>query len=333
MPISTIIIEFNCQKCNGHFEFEDKLENSGIRPERCNNFDLKFIKGIEENEVAYTISFKCKKCKKEDMIASNFEKDKKHDDPITKKYNCCGAQVIINIYLLFESNEENDREKEKNKKDTTIIQTNIIFDNRNNNFNNNYNPNENNKFNNNLNNINYNNQIMNNNIMNMNNNFHMMNNGFNMINNNQFMARSGGHMNMQFMNNMIGFRNNNNNKINNNIMQISNPQMNNLNNMMNNLNINNNNSIRLKFQFQGFGGKIFTKEIPFNKTIKEALNELGRENPDIKKFCENVRNDIVLCDGENINYTQTIEEIKEEGYPLEDNCIILIPNVVTVNKL
>ena len=152
----------------------------------------------------------------------------------------------------------------------------------------------------------------------------MMNYGFNINNyNNQFLPINDTNMNMQFQNNSIGFNNNN---INNNLMGNYNNNINDMITQMNNLNIN--------IQFGPNDNIRFIKEIPLNKTLKEAINEIGKENPLIKKFCENVKDDIVLCEGENIDYTKTIKEINQEAdNPLEDDSVIIVPYIKSSNNI
>ena len=339
---SSIIIQFICKKCKYRFEFEDRLKNCGIRPERCKHFNLKFIKSIDKNKVEYSIYFKCKNCTKHKVITFKFENDKKNDEPISKSYICCGAEVIINGKLFYNSEGRMDVKKEKNKN----AKNNFYLSNKNNNFSNNYIINENENFSNfnnqEINNIN-NNKFWNNpnDLNDITNNNMMMNYGFNINNyNNQFLPINDTNMNMQFQNNSIGFNNNN---INNNLMGNYNNNINDMITQMNNLNINNNNNniydkfeikpIKINIQFGPNDNLRFIKEIPLNKTLKEAINEIGKENPLIKKFCENVKDDIVLCEGENIDYTKTIKEINQEAdNPLEDDSVIIVPYIKSSNN-
>ena len=85
-------------------------------------------------------------------------------------------------------------------------------------------------------------------------------------------------------------------------------------------------SLQLTFQF---GTERITKDVPINKKIKDVLDEISIENPVIKKLVDNIRNDILLCGGEIIEYTKTIEEINKENTILEDKSVIMVPDVKT----
>ena len=119
MSYKSLTIEFSCNKCKCHNDFIDGLNNCGMRPERCNDFELKFIKNIDNNNVEYTVSFKCKKCKKFGTVSFNIDKNKisNKDIPIKKSYKCCEAEILINAILLYDDEEENnDEKKDKIKK-------------------------------------------------------------------------------------------------------------------------------------------------------------------------------------------------------------------------
>ena len=115
-----------------------------------------------------------------------------------------------------------------------------------------------------------------------------------------------------------------------------NPQINNLDNIMQNFNITSNNninknhkSLKLIFVFEILGKKSFTREVPFNKKLIDVLNEIAKEEPDAKQLVDNIRNDIILCEGEALEYTKTIEEINAKESILDDNSVIVIPNIKT----
>ena len=118
-----ICIEYNCNKCKYHNQFIDRISEPGLRPERCSDFEIKFIKNIDDYKVEYTISFKCKKCKKFGTISfdfntkSDFNNDNEKDKTIFKTYKCCVAEVLINGILLCDKEEENiDKKNYENKK-------------------------------------------------------------------------------------------------------------------------------------------------------------------------------------------------------------------------
>lgn len=339
----SINIEYNCEKCNAHNEFNDDLKISGMRQEKCKNFDFKFIKTVDDDNktVEYNCSFKCKNCKKNGNLLFDLDKNKKEGyEPITKIYECCDAKLIINGLLLLNDEDEIIDEKNKYNVKTQIIKDNNAFNNNINNINqpinqfhinsnqnlNNFNNfgggNNNNQFMaNSVNNINYMN-LMNNNGFNMNNNIPNSNNGFNGMN--------VPNMNYQPQNNQIHFGN-----FNNNFMGM-NPQVNNINNMMNNLNLNdqmNNNrmpqsksSIKANIQFGEKNNITIKRDIPFNKRIIDVLREIEEEKPEVKEYNDNIRDNIIMCGGDFVDCSKTIEELKKEnGIYLKDNCILVVP--------
>ena len=361
----SINIEYNCEKCHFHKEFDDDLKISGIRQEKCENFDIKFIKSVDDDnnkKVEYNCSFKCKKCKQIGNILFDLHKFKKDSyDPINKIYQCCGAKLIINGLLLYDDTDDNHEDNnlmnekiEMNKKKNNDIinnnenkQVNQIHINNNQNMNNinnngNGNFNYNQMMNNNMNfmnNINLMNMMNNNKfMMNNNNNINNFNNQFNMNKNdyNNFIGFNGinnGNMNNQLNNNGMAFDNLNNN---NNFMGM-NAQINNINNMMNNLNLNNNminmsfnqmpqtQSLKVVIQFGEENNIKIEKNIPLNKKIIEVLREIEKENPQVKEYIDAINKDMLMCGGNWIDCSKSIEELKKDGINLKENCIILVP--------
>ena len=187
----------------------------------------------------------------------------------------------------------------------------------------------------NQNNINFNNNFfMKNDMNNMKNNMNNMNNN---INNNQFMNNMNNKNNMNNMNNIQ-----NNNNINNMNMIYNNF---NINKMMNNLQLKDHNkiigntnsksksSLNLIFNFiLGPKELRINKKVPFNKKLKDVINEIAKENPSAKEVFDNIRNDIILCKGEPIDYTKTLEEINKEENLIKDKDVIFIPNFKTLYK-
>ena len=118
-----------------------------------------------------------------------------------------------------------------------------------------------------------------------------------------------------------------------------NHQMNDINRMMNDMNVNdddfsinnnlNNKQSSLILFFQHREQK-YQKEVPFNKTLKEILEEIAIEHPNLKKIISNIRDNTVMCDGILLDITKTLKEINDENNVLEDNSVILIPEVNTV---
>ena len=126
----SICIEYSCNKCKSYNQFIDKLSHCGMRPNRCNDFDIKFIENIDNDKIDYIVSFKCKKCKKFGTISFDFDKrsgfnnDNEKEKTIVKTYKCCEAEVLINGILLYddeeekyidENNHENNKSKTQNK--------------------------------------------------------------------------------------------------------------------------------------------------------------------------------------------------------------------------
>ena len=91
----------------------------------------------------------------------------------------------------------------------------------------------------------------------------------------------------------------------------------------------NHKSLKLIFLFEQLEQKRFTKEVPFDKKLIDVLNEIAKEEPNAKEFVDNIRNDIILCEGEALDYTKTIEEINAKESILDDNSVIVIPNIKT----
>ena len=339
-----IKIIIKCNHCNVIKEIEDELKISGMRQEKCNDYDIKIIKNIEDNnEVIYSFSFNGG-CKKHEMIQFKFRKDDNNQDSgkyLTFDCKKCKKQVSLQLILLKDETEEKEKEKEMNKKDQNknIFVNNVNpnnFNNNNNNIlnNNNFNNNNimNNNFNNNINNFPYMNNFMNNN---MNNNFNnMMNN-----NNNYMMKRfmANNNMNPMMMNNNNMFQQfPNNNQMgfnigNNNLMGMNSPNQENIddtiNILMSNLNINNNdNSITI---FVQIGSDKFEKKVQKNKVLKDIFREIQKEKPDLKDHIDNIRNNIVMCNGEAIVCTKTIAEINKEKEIIGENSVIIVPNIKT----
>ena len=101
-----------------------------MRPNRCNDFDIKFMENVDNDKAGYIVSFKCKKCKKFGTISFDFDKksgfnnDNEKGKTIVKTYKCCEAEVLINGILLYddeeekyidENNHENNKSKAQNK--------------------------------------------------------------------------------------------------------------------------------------------------------------------------------------------------------------------------
>ena len=330
---TNINLSFYCQKCKRENTFDDELINSSMRPEKCGDFELKFIKSNENNYVEYTITFKCQKCKKSGNISFKFKTNIiSNDNPLYKEYECCGAKIVIQALLTGHEEENNNQNKNNPIKIQEINKRNNDANINYLNYNMNQNNIPNNNFMNSINNMNgmngINNNMMNNNI---NNNANFNNMGMNNINmNNQFMPINPGNINMQY--NQMQFNNFNN--------PLKQSQINNVNNMMNNLNINDNNQfwgpqpnlIKVNIQFGQEGNNLrFTKYIPVNKKLKDVLDEIQRENPITKKLIENIRNDILLCGGSAIDCSKTIQEINEEETIIENDCVIIVPNIKTQN--
>ena len=359
----SINIVFNCKKCKKQNNFIDGLKISGMRPENCKDFEIKFIKNCEDNEVEYTISFTCKKCKHEGMTKFAFKKNETNNtEPIYKEFTCCEANVIIQALLLFD-NEDNEEENIIEEKMKIIRENNNNINYPQNNFRNiGQNQNINNMDNSNMMNMNYNMQYLNNyNGLNHINNRYMNNQLNGMVNPNinlpiqNPMFNSYNNINgMNNMNNMMINMPLNNNIMNN--MNVSNNNMNNINlnnnninfchswNLNNNLEFNNNNvglnpqnrfqmktSYKITIQFEQTELK-FEKNISINKSIKEVVDEIAKENFEVQAFAKNIRKHMVSCNGEYFDYRKTLEEIiKEKGNIFStENCVILIPNVNTV---
>jgi len=320
---NSVLVQYNCHECSKFYDFTDGLDMSGMRSQKCKDFDSSFIKNIEEREIKYNINFKCNKCKNSGKLQFIFQKssmnDMNNDD--SKTYTCqCGAKATVGIILLID-------QKEGQQSNDNDIKTEIEINNinpNNNNFNKNMNPINNYNFN------NYNNFMMNN--MNfMNNNMNFMNNNINFMNNNKnnMISSMNNTNSIMNLNNMYRMNNmNNNNNINSmkniNIKNINNQfnKMNNLNNMMNNKS-----SIRLIFVF--FNEKI-QKIVPFNKKLKDVLEEIKIEKPELVKFINNIRNDILLCDGGFIDTKQTPEEINKEEEILHDGSELIYQHIQTL---
>ena len=140
-------------------------------------------------------------------------------------------------------------------------------------------------------------------------------------------------MNNQFNNNRMAFGNINNN---NNFIGM-NAQINNINNMMNNLNLNNNminanfnqmaqtQSLKVVIQFGEENNIKIKKDIPLNKKIIDVLREIERENPQVKEYIDAINNDMLMCSGNWIDCSKSIDELKKEGFNLKENCIIIVP--------
>ena len=104
MSYKSINIEFSCNNCKCHNNFIDGLNNCSMRPDRCSDFEFKFIKGVDNNKVEYNVSFKCKKCKKFGTVSFDFDKKiiSNKYKPIKNTYKCCEAEVLINAILLYD---------------------------------------------------------------------------------------------------------------------------------------------------------------------------------------------------------------------------------------
>jgi hypothetical protein len=294
---NSVLVEYNCHECNKYDDFTDGLNMNGMRSHKCKDFELKFIKNIEDREIKYNINCRCNKCKREGKLLFIFQKSNINDLDVNnnKTYTCqCGAKVTVGTLLLIDKkdgqlNKDNGIPKEKDINDINI---------------NNYNPN-----------------------MNPNNNFNINNFNPYMMNNMNIMNNMNNMNRMMIMNNMNNFNNFNNIKSMNNIN--INMNANNQFNRMNNINnfFNNNSSIRLIFVF--LNEKI-EKNVPFNKKLKDVLDEIKIEKPDLIKFINNIRNDILFCDGEFIDIKQTPEQINEENKILKDGCELVYQHVQTL---
>ena len=56
MTYNKLLVSFKCNNCNAGCYFEEKLDIYGIRQEECKDFDIKFIKNVESNEIEYSFS-------------------------------------------------------------------------------------------------------------------------------------------------------------------------------------------------------------------------------------------------------------------------------------
>jgi len=309
---NSVLVEYNCHECNKYDDFTDGLDMNGMRSHKCKDFESKFIKNIEDREIRYNINFRCNKCKGEGKLQFIFKKSNMNDmdNNNYKTYTCqCGAKVTVGTILLLDQKEgkSNNVYDIQKKRDINDINSNNY--NQNINFNNNFNYNNNNKFM--MNNMN----AMNNIYMNNMNNINIMNS----MNNMNYMMN---------LNNIYRMNNMNNH---NNINSMNNINIKNISNQFNNMNLNDNlnniPSIRLTFVFSA--DKI-EKNVPFNKKLKDVLEEIKIEKPELVKFINNIRNDILLCEGEFIDIKQTPEQINKESKVLHDGSELVYQFIKTL---
>ena len=304
MPIyNKLLVAFKCNNCNIRSDFEEELDICGIRQENCKDFDIKFIKNIKNNEIEYSLLLKCKNCKKFKNIQLTSIKNDSNQGNIDQEHQCDKCKKKISIQAKLISNNKNEEEKFNRSNRINLNEMN-------------YNMGE---FNNNNIRFNYNNNINNYNM----DNYNYMNNPYNTNNYNNNINN----YNME-LNNQMNY--NNGNMMNNFILNNNNNNMNNLNNMMNNLNLDNNspNTIIINVFF-GTHEKI-PKITQKNKKLKEIFKEMQNENPELKKYIDNIREDSVNCNGEILDITKTIDEINSEKEIITQNCSILVPDIRTI---
>ena len=131
-------VDFKCNTCNIVSDFEEELDISGMRQEKCKDFDIKFIKNIENYEVEYSFSINCNKCKTNEIILNEFRKDDSSQENIYKNYQChkCKKEISIQIILMSDDNEDKPKEISKSKKDDNLNENDNIIFNKNIQFNN-----------------------------------------------------------------------------------------------------------------------------------------------------------------------------------------------------
>ena len=77
--INFITVEINCKKCNYRNEFTDELKNCGMRPDKCQDFEMKFIKNTDNDYYEYYVTFNCKNCKNSGSVNFNYSKINNND--------------------------------------------------------------------------------------------------------------------------------------------------------------------------------------------------------------------------------------------------------------
>ena len=313
-----ITTSLDCQKCKAHNEFKDDLKKNGMRPNKCNDYKIIYIRNVEDDEIHYNVTFKCLKCKKFGKLEFIFTSSQNNNtEKKTYKSDCqCGADVQIELVLLPGEKDENKNEQNINNiNNNNNLNNNNNFNNQFNQFNNNGNFNRMNIFG------SYNPYMMNNN---------PMMNGINNMNNFGNMNNMGNMYNMN--NNMNNIRNSMNN-MNDNIMNNNNLPIMNIQaqNIEDNPNIrktgeilNNNFTHTLNLTFEFPNNLKIKKNVRIDKPLIDVLNEIKIENSETEKLIDNKRDNILLCGGEVIDSTQTINQINQKNENIKDGSIVVV---------
>ena len=110
-----LLVSFKCNNCDAGCYFEEKLDIYGIRQEECKDFDIKFIKNVESNEIEYSFSLRCNNCKTYRIITLVYIKNDFKKENLDEEHQCdkCKKKILIKVKLL----SDNKKEKEKSNKD------------------------------------------------------------------------------------------------------------------------------------------------------------------------------------------------------------------------